>query len=94
MYTSQYTRLSVDVIFLLQAADKSVSSIKEPYPFKKLRHKLKKDTSQLPETPFPNQLITPSQLEFIPLETNEGTCNVLYMHCIVHVIINVLLHVN
>ncbi len=72
--------------FISQAAgssDKTVPSIKEPYPFRKARYRLERNikSKQTLEIASPTQLITPAQLEFIPLETTDGKCRA-YMYSI------------
>lgn len=54
-----------------------VSSLKEPYPFKRLRRKFENKLESVQrmkslELVSPTQLITPGQLEFIPLETDTA----------------------
>ena len=59
----------------IETATTGIPAAKEPYAFRKLRHKLlnrklsEPKSNTIDESP---SLITPDQLEFIPLETNTG----------------------
>lgn len=55
-----------------QSNSVSVPAIKEPFPLKKLRRQNHQD---VPPPPISSpSIITPNQLDFIPLDTSKGIC--------------------